>query len=94
MDGWNRIPINDGVLLICDYGCAIYAVLVLNGPYSGQVWLRIDDQVYYGPFGGSEILHEESASLEWSECPREYTFFEWYESWLNMRLKMAGLLPW
>jgi hypothetical protein len=93
---WEPIPKKDGVLAISDYGCAIYGVLILNGPYCGKVWIQQGDTAYYGPFGGTEPLHDESWPPEWTptEHPREYSFLEWYESWLNVRLKMAGLLPW
>ena len=92
---WEPIPKEDGVLAISDYGCAIYGVLVLNGPYCGKVWIQHGDTAYYGPFGGSEPLHDESWPPEWTatEHPRDYSFLEWYESWLNARLKMAGLFP-
>ena len=93
---WEPVSKEDGVLAISDYGCAIYGVLILNGPYCGQVWIQQGDTAYYGPFGGSEPLHDESWLPEWeaTEHPREYSFLEWYESWLNVRLKMAGLVEW
>ena len=96
LEQWEPIPKADGVLTICDYGCAIQGVLILNGPYCGRVWILQGDAAYYGPFGGSEALHDESALAEWTptEHPRDYSFLEWYESWLNVRLKMAGLLGW
>jgi hypothetical protein len=93
---WEPIPKEDGVLAISDYGCAICGVLILNGPYCGKVWILQGDTAYYGPFGGSEPLHDESWPPEWTptDQPRDYSFLEWYENWLNARLKMAGLLPW
>jgi len=96
LEQWQRIPREDGVLCISDYGCSMYGVFVLNGPYCGQVWMLAGDAAYYGPFGGSEPLHDESALADWlpTETPREYSFFEWYESWLDVRIKMAGLLAW
>jgi len=91
---WETIAKEDGVLAISDYGCAIFGVLILNGPYCGKVWILHGDTAYYGPFGGSEPLHDESWPPDWTptEQPCDYTFLEWYESWLNPRLKMAGLL--
>lgn len=91
---WEPISKEDGVLALSDYGCAIYGVLILNGPFCGKVWIHQGDSAYYGPFGGSEPLHDESWPEEWlaTDNPREYSFLEWYESWLNPRLKMAGLL--
>lgn len=59
------------------------------------MWIQSGDTAYYGPFGGSEPLHDETWPPEWkaTDHPREYAFLEWYESWLNARLKMAGFLP-
>jgi len=92
---WDAIPKEDGVLRLCDYGGGIYGVLILNGPYRGRVWMLQADTGYYGPFGGSEPLHDESVTISWnpSDHPRDYSFLEWYESWLNGRLKMAGVMP-
>jgi hypothetical protein len=96
LKSWETISKEDGVLAITDYGCAIYGVLILNGPHCGKVWIQQGDTAYYGPFGGSEPLHDESWPPEWiaTEDPHEYSFLEWYESWLDAMLKMAGLLPW
>lgn len=92
---WEAIPKQDGVLEISDYGGGITAVLVLNGPYCGRVWVLLADTGYYGPFGGSEPLHDESVTISWTpnDHPRDYSFFEWYESWLNGKLKIAGIFP-
>jgi hypothetical protein len=92
---WDAIPKEDGVARLCDYGGGIYGVLVLNGPYRGRVWMLQADTGYYGPFGGSEPLHDESVTISWnpSDHPRDYSFLEWYESWLNGKLKMAGIMP-
>jgi hypothetical protein len=96
LDLWKPIPKEDGVLAISDYGCAIDGVLILNGPYRDKVCIQSGDAAYYGPLGGSEPLHDESWPPDWKATvdPREYSFLEWYESWLNVRLKMAGLVPW
>ena len=79
---------------ICDYGCALYGKLILTGPYRGRVWNLSGDAAYYGPFGGAEGLHDEFAPCEDepTDDPRDYTFLEWYESWLDGQLKFAGLL--
>ena len=91
---WELIPKDDGVLSICDYGCSIYGALILNGPFRGRVWVLQGDTAYYGPFGGAEPLHDEYASAECAptDSPRDYSFFEWYESWLDGQLRMAGLV--
>ena len=90
---WELIPHDNGVLVICDYGCAISGRLILNGPFAGNVWLLTGDAAYYGPFGGSEMLHAATVSTDWipTATPREYSFGEWYESWLDGELKMAAI---
>lgn len=96
LDECKLIPTDNGVLWISDYGCSMYGVLVLNGPYRGQIWFLSADAAYYGPFGVAESLHDESVGASWTptETPREYSFFEWYENWLAVKLKSAGLLEW
>lgn len=93
LEVWEQIPHHDGILLICNYGCAIYGALVLNGSFRDKVWILCGDNAYYGPFGGSEPLHDECAPTEWepTDSPRDYSFFEWYEHWLDGHLKIAGL---
>lgn len=92
---WEAIPKDRGVLQLSDYGCAIYGVLVLNGLFCGKVWILSGDAAYYGPFGGAEALHDECAPTEWepTDAPKDYSFFEWYESWLDGWLKIAAILP-
>jgi hypothetical protein len=90
---WDRIPKHDGVLAICDYGCAMHGVLILNGPLCGRVWMLSGDAAYFGPFGGSEGLHDEYTPSEWepTDTPKDYSFLEWYESWLDGQLTVADL---
>jgi hypothetical protein len=91
---WDLIPKDHGVLSLCDYGCSMYGVLITNGPFCGKVWMLSGDAAYYGPFGGAEALHDENTPSEWipGESPRDYSFFEWYESWLDGWLNTAGLV--
>jgi hypothetical protein len=90
---WDAIPRSNGVSVICHYGCGIYAVLILNGRFRGKVWLYSQDAAYYGPFGGAEALHDEAAvAWEPTENPRDYSFFEWYEHWLDSQLRLTELV--
>lgn len=84
LEQWKTIPLDHGVLQISGYGCAIQGVLILNGPFCGEVWIQSGDAAYHGPFGGSECLHDETKT-EWepTDSPRAYSFFEWYENWLD-----------
>jgi hypothetical protein len=95
VERWEPISKEDGVLAISDYDCAIYGVLILNGPFCGKVWIHHGDTAYYGPFGRSEPLHDESWPPEWTgtDHPREYSFLEWYENWLNPRLRWLVSSP-
>ncbi len=90
---WEAIPQNHGAIRICDYGCGMQGVLIVNGPFCGKVWMLSGDAAYYGPFGGAECLHDETApNDEPTETPRDYSFLEWYENWLDGQLKMTGLV--
>lgn len=83
---WDAIAHDFGVQSIADYGCAMYALLILNGHLAGRVWMLSGDAAYYGPFGGSEMLHD-GASVEWEPTfePTDYSFLEWYLHWLNSK---------
>jgi SMI1-KNR4 cell-wall len=80
----DTVPAEDGVLNLCDYGCAICGKLILNGKYAGQIWIQYGDVATYSPFGIAEFLHEVSDD-EWipNNDPKEYMFLDWYEHWLS-----------
>ncbi|QGJ70934.1 Hypothetical protein PBC10988_26370 [Planctomycetales bacterium 10988] len=85
---WDKIPKEHGVLLIADYGCAIYAMLVLNGPMIGQIWMQQGEVSYYGPYGGYEGFDDERYTFEGiTNTPSEYYFLEWYEFWLDVQIR-------
>lgn len=87
---WNAIPKDNGVLSICDYGCAIYANLILSGRFRDRIWLLSGDAAYYGPFGNAELFHDETLR-EPTHPPRNYSFFEWYEHWLDNQLERTQI---
>lgn len=78
-----KIDKNEGVLNLANYGCGIYAKLVLEGKYRGQIWIDYSDVAGYSPFGGTEEQHEVVVE-SWvpTNAPREYNFLEWYGHWL------------
>jgi hypothetical protein len=86
---WSFVPKDHGVLERCDYGCDIKAVLIIRGFYEGKIWLQNGDVAYYGPFGAAEELHDLSGAIEseLSNSPKDFSFMEWYEHWINCRLK-------
>lgn len=86
---WDKISLKAGVCTLSEYGCGIVAVLILNGPYCGRIWTYSGDAAYYGPFGGSEALHDETWSEEWipTNEPKEYSFLDWYENWLDGEIR-------
>jgi hypothetical protein len=89
---WEAIPKDHGTLRICEYGCGISAVLILNGSYCGKIWILSGDAAYFGPFGGGEPLHnEEVDDSQLTDHPKEYTFLEWYGHWLDSQVGGANL---
>jgi hypothetical protein len=88
---WDAVPKDHGVIEIDGYGCAIDAFLIVNGPYCGRVWIQQGDCYYYGPYGGYEVL--DGADEVWApkDPPKDYSFLDWYEHWLDLRL---ALLRW
>jgi SMI1 / KNR4 family (SUKH-1) len=80
---FNNVRLQDGVINICEYGCGIGGKLILNGKFTGQIWIQQGDVASYAPFGNSELLHEVEVA-EWnpSNDLKEYMFLDWYEHWL------------
>jgi hypothetical protein len=76
-----RVP---GALPLCDYGCGMEAVLVLNGDAVGEIWMddpnadRVDPWWRYSMLHGpiDDIGTERSASAE-----RPYRFLDWFAEW-------------
>lgn len=84
---WDAVPKDHGVILVSDYGCAIYAFLIVNGPYCGRVWMQQGDTSFYGPYDCFDVL--DGADEVWPLVYplKDYSFFEWYEHWLDLQLK-------
>ncbi len=79
------IPFGDGAIKVAHYGSGIYAVLVLNGPFRGQVWVTDPNLGDYVPISMRTDLHNTSFKVENSySLHREAFFFlDWYNHWLR-----------
>ncbi len=76
------IWLDDGTLLLADYGCAIEARLVLDGARRGEVWMRDGSAGAYVPFGAMAGIHSvDGASDEVIDGPVD--FLAWYGHWLE-----------
>jgi len=71
----------NGVLAICNYGCAVSINLVVNGKEYGKIWT--DDR---GSDGGIYPSHELGNE-------NKITFLNWYELWLDNSFKELGHKP-
>ncbi len=81
-DDGDRLLVPDGSLFLADYGCAIAARLVLDGPFRGQVWVLDGSAGGYVPFGMMHVLHAVHGKR--ADPPLErYDFLDWYEDWLR-----------
>lgn len=73
-------------LPLCDYGCAMTAVLLLDGPCRGEVWMHdpnsedegIEPWYHYKMLNGpiDEIHIEPDPALE-----RAYRVLDWFDEW-------------
>ncbi len=80
-----------GTLTITNYGCGVYAMLVITGEQSGKIWIddRTNDNGIY-PASLSfchsfhDINHDDFHPNNDEEQP--LSFYDWYEDWLNRSL--------
>jgi hypothetical protein len=80
-----EIPLSDGAIRIAHYGSAIYALLILNGPFRGQIWLQDPNIGDYVPASMRIDLHDSTVKVEHSYHPHHNapSFSDWYTHWLN-----------
>ncbi len=62
-----------GVLFLSHYGCGHHYVLVIKGEQKGTVWFLAD--------------YRELSPLYFYESLKQFTFFDWYENWLDTSLQ-------
>jgi len=79
------IPFGNGVVKTAHYGSGIYSVLVLNGPFRGQVWVTDPHMGDYVPAAMRTDLHDSLIKTENSYSLHEigFSFFDWYNHWLS-----------
>lgn len=93
IEAWHREHFDhcgDGLLTLADYGCGMYAVLVVSGPAHGEVWmfdLCNDGGIWRA---GEEtpstseaegVLVKPPVLVPWPPAP--WSFAVWYEHWLD-----------
>lgn len=81
---FNKLAFGHGVFKIAHYGSGIYAVLVSNGPFRGQVWLSDPHMGDYVPASMRADLHDSSIKTEnaYAQSLESFTFNSWYNHWL------------
>lgn len=73
---------NQGHLVISDFGCGIFAILIVKGDAYGQVWMD-QRESEWGGFYPSDI--NDDSILEIVNPPLH--FLDWYEKWLDSKMK-------
>lgn len=68
-----------GALQLCEYGCGIFAQLVVTGPWRGSVWVGERPPLTVASFPGPIGVH----GREPHESGTRTTFIAWFEDWLG-----------
>lgn len=95
IDEYWKTATRDGSIMICDYGCALRFVLVVNGPEFGHVWFDATADISgYSPVGidpsasadryGKWCLMQENISEE-----KRVSFADWYHCWLTWACRIV-----
>jgi SMI1 / KNR4 family (SUKH-1) len=84
-----------GTLTIANYGCGIYAILVITGEQRGNVW--IDDRTNDGGIYPASVnfchdFHDDDLEdLQPDEAQEQpVSFYDWYDDWLNRSLRQVS----
>jgi SMI1 / KNR4 family (SUKH-1) len=80
-----------GTLTITNYGCGIYAMLVVTGKQSGKVWIddrTNDNGIYPASLSFCCAFHDTDPNDFYPNSDEEQplSFYDWYEDWLNRSL--------
>ena len=71
----------NGFVRLADYGCAMYAVLILSGDFVGEIWLDGAGSGDITPF--PPVLHDLSRD---DSVTSKLDFLQWYDDWLDCAL--------
>jgi hypothetical protein len=88
-NAFKSIDFGRGVLKITHYGSGVYAVLVVNGPFRGQVWLTDPHMGDYVPASMRTDLHDSTVKTEnaYALYREPFTFISWYSHWLDSAIR-------
>ena len=88
-ESFKRLAFGHGVVKIAHYGSGIYAVLVVHGPFRGQVWLTDPHMGDYVPVSMRTDLHDSTIKTEsaYALHREPFTFYSWYDHWLDSALR-------
>ena len=80
-----------GTLTITNYGCGIYAMLVITGQQSGKIWIddrTNDNGIYPTTLSFCHAFHDINPDDFHQDSDEEQplSFYDWYEDWLNRSL--------
>lgn len=80
-----------GTLTITNYGCGIYALLVITGEQSGKIWIddrTNDNGIYPATLSFCHAFHDINPDDFHQDSDEEQplSFYDWYEDWLNRSL--------
>ncbi|MHC5933720.1 SMI1/KNR4 family protein [Nostoc sp.] len=80
-----------GTLTITNYGCGIYAMLVITGEQSGKIWIddrTNDNGIYPASLSFCHAFHDTDPDDFHQDSDEEQplSFYDWYEDWLNRSL--------
>ncbi|MEH2423734.1 MAG: SMI1/KNR4 family protein [Nostoc sp.] len=80
-----------GTLTITNYGCGIYAMLVITGEQSGKIWIddrTNDNGIYPASLTFCHAFHDTNPDDFYQDSDEEQSlsFYDWYEDWLNRSL--------
>jgi len=84
-----------GTLTIANYGCGIYALLVISGEQQGKIWIddRTNDSgIYPASRNFCHYFHDLDADdfLPDNDYGEPLSYDDWYEDWLNRSLERVG----